>query len=247
MAIKNNSSVLLLLFIAIGACFAVDYTEIPATQYSQYPLIPTLRTTGINAILNLAVQGGKIQNTTQFSLSATNHIYLNVSGSYTYYKFNVSLTNTSGDQINAIFEIRYTTTTKNTLITSQSYSIKYAATPVPTPTPTPTPTTPDYQTVPSSEYNSTLIQSLANYTMNYIVTQAVSKGKLPSGDYSLTLIQSLMKQVLSSGVTNYKYEIVFEKTDGTREVEATFVIAYTVSSGSKMITSYAYNVLPYSV
>lgn len=235
----NLSKTSLLLFlVVIGLSYAADdYQEIPPAQQSQYTLIPSLRSFGINGVLNNALQTGKIQST-DFTLYSTNHIYLKVSGTLSYYKFDLSLKNAKGDQLNTVFVVTYNTKTKKQTLVSYSYNLKYAS--------TTTPPAGGYVLIPSSEYTSTLIQSLANFGKNYVVSQAVSKSKLPSGVYGLTLINSVKKQVLQS-VTNYRFDVVFEKNDGSREVEATYDIAYTVASGKMSVIAYNYKVLPYSV
>lgn len=223
----------ILLFLVLGLSCAADYQEIPASQYSQAP-IPSLQAIGLNYVLNKAKDAGKIENT-DFYIRAVNHIYKKVSGSYNFYKFDISLRNNNADKFDTVFEIRYDTKTKKNLITFYSYAIVYYH---------PSNGQDDgYEPVPADQYGSSSIQNLANFGKNYIVNQAVSRGKLPAGVYDLVMIRSVEKEQVSQNVANYRFEIEFEKDDGTRDVDAGFEVSYNASTGKMNVFSYNYQVV----
>jgi len=191
--------------------------------------------------------------TTSSHFFSNNHIYRSVNGTYSYYKYDLSLKNAKNDQLNTIFEVRYDNNTKKTLILATQYSVKYAPT-TPTNTtgnntgnPATNQTAPGgYVLVPADQYNSTLISGLANFGATSIVNSGISKGKLPAGNYTVTSIQSVYKQVLKN-LVNYKYVVVITKSDATRVVDANYTIAYNPSAGNQSVAASGYSVRPWSV
>jgi len=137
-------SLLVLSLILLGSvCYGQSFTKIAPADYKKYPLIPNLRTLGINAVLTKALNEKKIANK-DYTLSATNSVETRTIGVNSDYKFDVTLKNAKGDLLAGAFIVQYNSATHKQTVLTSNYNVKAAPTtgakPATTTTPTPTAT-----------------------------------------------------------------------------------------------------------
>jgi len=230
---------IILFLLAIGAfCQANNaYVEMAPYDYVNNPLITTLRDFGAKFVVNKAVQDGKIASTS-YTLTRVHHVFNQTAPTYINYKYDLSLKVNKNDTLNTIFNVRYNLTSKASVVTSYSYNISYGAINNST-------NNTGFIPINPAQYSSALIQSLVNFGKNSVYNKAVAAGKIPAGNYTVTKINSVSKQNVTGGA-NYKFNINFKNTIGTREVVADFIINYKTATKAMLVTASSYVVVPFS-
>jgi len=197
---------------------------------------------GINELLQRGYTSGRIPKSNYSVVQVTKSSKQSQNG-IDNYQFEISLQNNQGVAVMMSFTVSYQVSTKSKMITTYSYSIQNI--PV-TNTSTQGSTSVNTQnteivTISQEELNTnSTAHTMLQYGVDEVLIKGISTFRIPKAEYSIVQVISATKQTLN-GREIYNFECGLQSAQGVT-VQMTFTVSYQVSTNTKTITAYSYNV-----
>lgn len=177
-----------ILLLALGLCLADavpgGYQQIDTTEAQADPTIQSYIQTGLNAVVQNAINKGFFSNS-DFALASINSVAEQVVNGANY-KFDCNFTDSKGVVIQANFVVHQSATTDATTVTSYAYKVYYPATTTTTTTTTTTPNGTPTTTVETEEDISAVEEEESGESGENAETESGENAEAESGESDTT-------------------------------------------------------------